>query len=110
LKNFRRKPKLLQDNQTEIIDKMNNQSNQELGLATVKKYVFDLKVVLESAWFMEQKGFLRSFVERLSFDRPKVVIDYTIPLPVQGGLTSKKEVLSIGTNGSRFRCPGEPFG
>lgn len=49
LKNFRRKQKLLQDNQTEIIDKMNNQSNQELVLATLNKYALDFKVVLESA-------------------------------------------------------------
>ena len=51
---------------------------------------------------MEQKSFLRSFVKRLELNEPKVVIDYTMPLPING-LTTTEEVLCINKLGSPGR-------
>ena len=51
---------------------------------------------------MEQKSFLRSFVKRVELNEPKVVIDYTMPLPING-LTTTEEVLRIDKIGSPSR-------
>jgi len=48
---------------------------------------------------MEQKSFLRSFVKRVEFKDPQVVIDYTVPLPINE-LTTTEEVLRIDKPGS----------
>ncbi len=51
---------------------------------------------------MEQKSSLRSFVKRVELNEPQIVIDYTVPLPMEG-LTTTEEVLRIDKTGSRGR-------
>ncbi len=85
------------------MDKMNNETAQVVDLKVIKGYVADLKELLGSASFLEQKAFLRSFVKRVEFNPPQVAIDYIIPLPLEDGLTSSKEVLRINKTGSPGR-------
>jgi len=73
-----------------------------MNLETIKEYVSSLKALLGSSSFMEQKSFLRSFVKRVELNEPQVVIDYTMPLPING-LTTTEEVLRIDKHGSPSR-------
>jgi hypothetical protein len=59
-----------------------------------------LKGLLGSASFLQQQALLRSFVKRVEFTPPQVAIDYTLPLPVEDELTSRKEALRINKRGS----------
>ena len=103
LKELRAQQRELQEKRDELLDKMNNETAQVVDLKVIKGYVSDLKGLLESASFLERKAFLRSFVKRVEFNPPQVAIDYTIPLPLEDGLTSSKEVLRINKNGSPGR-------
>jgi hypothetical protein len=58
-----------------------------------------MKTLLVSSSFIEQKSFLRSFIKRIELNEPKVVIDYTMPLSING-LTTTEEVLRIEGLGS----------
>ena len=100
LKELRAQQRELQEKRDELLDKMNNETAQVIDMKAIKEYVSDLKGLLGSASFLQQKAFLRSFVKRVEFTSPQVSIDYTIPLPVGDGLTSSKEVLRIDKRGS----------
>ena len=100
LKELRAQQRELQEKRDELLNKMNNETAQVVDLEAIKGYVSDLKKLLGSASFLEQKAFLRSFVKRVEFNPPQVAIDYTIPLPLEDGLTSSKEVLRINKSGS----------
>jgi len=68
----------------------------------VLDYVKDFKALLSKGTFVEQKAFLRSFIKRIDFEPSQVAINYTIPLPVEKGKTSEREVLSIEQSGGPF--------
>ena len=86
-----------------FLDKMNEETPQALNLKTIQEYVSSLKTILGSSSFIEQKSFLRSFVKRIELNEPQIVIDYTMPLPING-LTTTEEVLCIDKLGSRGRA------
>ncbi|MFC2069023.1 hypothetical protein ACFLTP_08495 [Chloroflexota bacterium] len=50
-------------------------------LETMRCYVADLKEVLGSASIMEQKAFLKSFVERIDVSNSQLTVNYTLPMP-----------------------------
>ena len=68
----------------------------------IQEYVSSLKTLFSSSSFIEQKSFLRSFVKRIELNEPRIVIDYAMPIPVNG-LTTIEEVLRIDKSGSRGR-------
>ena len=103
LKQLRTQQRDLQVKRDELLDKVSNGTSQVVDLKAIQQHVSDLKGLLESASFLERKGFLRSFVKRVEFTLPQVAIDYTIPLPIEGGLTISKEVLRINKSGSPGR-------
>jgi hypothetical protein len=72
---------------------------KELNRKQVLEDVSDLKSLLSTGIFMEQKGFLRSFIKGIDFEPGKMAINYTIPLPVGKGRTLDRDVLSIGASG-----------
>ena len=102
IKELRIQQKELEERRNELLDKMNDETPRVLSLETIKEYVSSLKELLGSSSFMEQKSFLRSFVKRVELNEPRVVIDYAMPLPING-LTTIEEVLCIGRIGSRGR-------
>ena len=75
------------------------QGVQQINKAKVKVYAQDMRKLLEEVEFTEKKAFLRSFIKRIVVNKEKVTIQYNLPLPIQGKLNTKKEVLSIGTYG-----------
>ena len=93
--------------QIDLLDKMNDDTTHMLSLDTITEYVANLKELLSSSSFLEQKSFLRTFVKRIELSEPQVIIDYTIPLPING-LTTAEEVLCINKLGSpNLWFPGE---
>ena len=88
--------------QSDLLDEMNDDTTHVLSLDTITEYVTSLKELLSSSSFLEQKSFLRTFVKRIELNEPQVIIDYTIPLPING-LTTTEEVLRINKLGSRGR-------
>ena len=66
-------------------------------------YVNDLKVVLGSASILEQKAFLKSFVEEVQVGADEVTIHYTMPMPPTDKEEEKVSVLPIGYHGRPYR-------
>jgi site-specific DNA recombinase len=102
IKELRAQQKELGEKRKELLDRMNDETPSMMNLETIKEYVSSLKALLGSSSFMEQKSFLRSFVKRVELNEPQVVIDYTMPLPING-LTTAEEVLRIDKHGSPTR-------
>jgi len=102
IKELRAQQNELEDRRTELLDKMNEKTPESLNIKQVQEYVSSMRTVLTSSSFIEQKSFLRSFVKSIELDEPRVVIDYTMPLPTNG-LTTKEEVLRIDKFGSAGR-------
>ena len=99
IKELRAQQKELEEKRNELLDKMNDETPRMLNLETIKEYVSSLKTLLSSSSFMEQKSFLRSFLKRIELNEPQIVIDYTMPLPIDR-LTTTEEVLPIDKLGS----------
>jgi site-specific DNA recombinase len=86
LKNIAPRLKELQNRQGEIsnakgqleADKVIQKVN-EVDLDTIKTYANEFREILESASFVEQKAFLKSFIKRVVVDEDKVTIRYKLP-------------------------------
>ena len=102
IKEIRAQQKELEDKRNELLDGMNDGAPRPLDLDKIQEYVASLKTFLESSSFMEQKSFMRSFIKRIELNEPQVVIDYTMPIPING-LTTTEEVLCIDRIGSPTR-------
>lgn len=64
----------------------------------IKPYLDDLHTTLLNGSIIEQKNFIRSFVQKISISKDSAEIEYTFPKNPKD--KSKKEVLVLGTNGS----------
>jgi uncharacterized protein YbaR (Trm112 family) len=97
---------------------------QKIELAdptVVKEYVQDLKKLLEESSIVEQKVFLKSFVDRIEVDDSEMKVVYTIPIPPDNapaetvgvlpfihdgplyGTRTKSNKSKLGTKSSFFR-------
>jgi DNA invertase Pin-like site-specific DNA recombinase len=65
----------------------------------VREYVEDLKALLEESSIVEQKAFLKSFVERIEVDDSEMKVIYAIPVPPDNPPTETVGVLPIVHNG-----------
>ena len=68
----------------------------------IKRYVDDLRVVLNSASVLEQKAFLRSFVKRIDVSKSDVTINYILPMPLLNDYRETVGVLGFKQNGGRY--------
>lgn len=59
----------------------------------------DLKALLEESSIVEQKVFLKSFVERIEVDDLEMKVIYTIPIPPDNPPTETVGVLPFVHNG-----------
>lgn len=67
--------------------------------AVVRECVQDLKALLEESSIVEQKTFLKSFVERIEVDNAEMKVIYTVPMPPDNPLAEMVGVLPIVHNG-----------
>jgi site-specific DNA recombinase len=68
----------------------------------VREYVQDLKALLEESSIVEQKAFLKSFVERIEVDDSKMKVIYTLPMPPDNPPAETVGVLPFVHNGPPF--------
>ena len=67
--------------------------------AVVQEYVQDLKALLEESSIIQQKVFLKSFVDRIEVDDSEMKVIYTIPIPPDNPPTETVGVLPFVHNG-----------
>ena len=77
--------------------------------AVVQEYVQDLKALLEESSMVEQKVFLKSFVERIEVDDSEMKVVYTIPIPPDNPPTETVGVLPFVHNGPPSCTKGKTF-
>ena len=65
----------------------------------VREYVQDLKALLEESTILEQKAFLKSFVERIEVDDSEAKVVYTIPVLPDSSASEAVGVLPFIHNG-----------
>jgi hypothetical protein len=68
---------------------------------SIKADVGELRSTLKEGSIMHQKAFLNSFIRRINIKDLEAEIEYTCPIGLSGN--RRKEVLSMGCNGSRGR-------
>ena len=98
IKELKSQIELLEGKKLELLQHINSPSSIPFDMKILKSYIQDLWDLLSSGSIMEKKGFLRSFVKKITVHRPKITIDYTIPLQMKNR-TSMSEVLSMGKFG-----------
>ena len=103
LKELRAEQRELNEKRNETLDEMNLEGHKPIDSVAMEKYVTDLRILLQSASFLECKAFLASFVRRLEYDRQQVRIEYTIPITLGEELTAGSEVPHGGSVGSPSR-------
>lgn len=74
---------------------------KSINLSEIKHYVDDLKTVLGSASVLEQKAFLRTFVEKIEVSKSDVTINYTLPMPPMNDNKETDGVLGFKQNGGQ---------
>ena len=75
------KKEQLQQAKAEAEEALKCQKIELADPAVVKEYVQDLKKLLEESSIVEQKVFLKSFVDRIEVDDSEMKVVYTIPIP-----------------------------
>ena len=103
LKELRAEQRELNEKRNDALDEMNLEGHKPIDSVAMENYVTDLRIILQSASFMECKAFLASFVRRLEYDRQQVRIEYTIPITFGEELTARSEVPHGGSVGSPSR-------
>ncbi len=70
----------------------------------VREYVQDLKALLEESSIVEQKAFLRSFIERIEVDDAEMKVIYTMPMPPDNPPEETVGVLPFVHDGPPTTC------
>jgi site-specific DNA recombinase len=70
----------------------------------VKAQARDLRNLLSKGSIIEQKSFLKTFIQKVSVNRSKVVIDYTLDIARKGAQPITQEVLPLKQVGSPDKC------
>lgn len=94
--------KEISDIETNILEKQYKLAINEPKLIEeeIKPYLDELHQTLLHSSIVEQRNFIRSFIQKIHIDKESATIEYTFPLSPKD--SSKKEVLVLGTNGSPY--------
>ena len=65
----------------------------------VREYMQDLKTLLEESSIVEQKAFLKFFIERIEVDDSEMKVIYTIPIPPDNPPAETVGILPFVHNG-----------
>ena len=93
----------LQQARAEAEEALRDRTIELADEGVVKAYVEDLRALLEESSIMEQKAFLKSFVQRIEVGDSDVKVIYTIPMLPGGPITETLGVLPFVQNGSPSR-------
>jgi hypothetical protein len=75
----------------------------------VQEYVNDLRKLLEASPMVEQRAFLKSFVEEIQVDKEKVTVNYTLPMPPKNSEEEVIGVLPFIQHGRPYRSKSRTF-
>ena len=90
IKELREKIAELEGQRSDIVGKMEGAKEESIDADFVRAKISDLKELLQKGTRTEQKAFIRTFVKKITVNKPQVTINYTIP-PYK----SKTEPLNI---------------
>jgi len=93
------KKEQLQQAKAEAEEALKYQTIELADPAVVQEYVQDLKALLEESSIVQQKVFLKSFVDRIEVDDSEMKVIYTIPMPSDNPLAETVGVLPFVHNG-----------
>lgn len=96
---LRQRQNQLQAARCEVEELLTNRRIQLADMEMVMRYVEDIRGLLSLGSLSEQKAFIRSFVKEVRVTGKEVLITYTIPLPPDGAIHERAEVLSIVHDG-----------
>jgi hypothetical protein len=103
------KKEQLQQAKAEAEEALKCQKIELADPAVVKEYVQDLKKLLEESSIVEQKVFLKSFVDRIEVDDSEMKVVYTIPIPPDNAPAETVGVLPFVHDGPPLRTKGKTF-
>jgi len=106
---LRQRQDQLQLAKEELEDKFADRKVELADLKLVENYADDLRNLLSQSSLAEQKAFIRSFVKEVRGTNKEVGLFYTIPLPPEGIVQDRAEVLSIVQLGSSHWKHSELF-
>lgn len=100
LKSLNQEIDTLQAQKDELKQKREKEIQIAVSEEALRPYVEDLRQTLMEGSIIERRGFLRSFIKKITVDYPKATVEYTVPIPVKTkDRTSTTEVLSLKQNG-----------
>ncbi len=100
LKDLNQEIEALQAQKVELQKKHEEEIKIAISEEAIRPYVEDLRQTLMEGSIVERRGFLRSFIKKITVDYPSATLEYTVPLPVKTkDRTSTEEVLSLVQNG-----------
>lgn len=102
IKSLFEKKKQLQQAKVAAEEALKYQTVELADPAVVQEYVQDLKALLEESSIVEQKVFLKSFVERIEVGDSEMKVIYTIPIPPDNPPTETVGVLPFVHNGPPY--------
>lgn len=97
---IKRSNKEISDIETNILEQQYKLAVNEPPKLTeeeIRPYLDELHQTLLHSSIVEQRNFIRSFIQKIHIDKESAIIEYTFPLSPKDN--SKKEVLVLGTSG-----------
>jgi hypothetical protein len=99
----------LQKQRDELIGKIESKTPKMLDSDAIVAYAKELAYILSESSFLQRKTFLRTFIQKIEVNPENVIVDYTLPIPMNKDRTSTKEVLYINRIGSPSRIRTRDF-
>ena len=100
LKDLNQEVDALEKQKAELQKKHEEEIKIAISEEGLRPYVENLRQTLMDGSIVERRGFLRSFIKKITVDYPSATMEYTCPLPVKRkDRTSTEEVLSLVQNG-----------
>ena len=100
LKDLNQEVDALEKQKAELQKKHEEEIKIAISEEGLRPYVENLRQTLMDGSIVERRGFLRSFIKKITVDYPSATMEYTCPLPVKTkDRTSTEEVLSLVQNG-----------
>jgi site-specific DNA recombinase len=110
IKDLKEQVAALEDSELEIQMAMEEHEDTTLDNNEVLSFVSDFKSLLRSGSILEQKSFIKAFVKKITVYRPKIKIEYSLPIIEKGKRKVESEVLPIDSLGLPLLYPVVLFG
>ena len=93
----------LENKQDELKENLGQEEIQLADDEVIKSYVSDLRELLSQGTIIEQRAFIKTFVNRVDYEHPNITVEYTIPFDTKKAEPPGNGVLPIALYGSSGR-------